>query len=64
MMVDPTLPKGRGFEEVEGGRINAAKRIIWKVYVNMRAGRAPFDKGFDWLTPIPKRPMVKPRRGG
>ena len=63
MMVDPTLLEESGPEKVEGQRMNAAKRIIWKVYLNLKAGRAPFDRGFDWLiTSIPKRPMAKPRR--
>ena len=63
MMVEPTLPKERGPKKLEGERINAARRIIWKVYLNLKAERAPFDRGFDWLS-IPKRPMARPRRKG
>jgi len=63
IMVEPTLPKEKESKKVKVETINTAKRIIWKVYLNLKAGRAPFDRGFDWLS-IPKRPMAKPRRKG
>jgi len=65
MMVDPTSPRERQPKKLEVQQVNTARRIIWKVYLNLKAGRAPFDRGFDWLgVSIPKRPMAKPRRKG
>jgi len=65
MMVDPTSPKEGRIKKPKGHQVNTAKRIIWKVYLNLKAGRAPFDRGFDWLSvSFPKRPMAKPRRKG
>jgi hypothetical protein len=65
VMVDPTLPRGGRFQKLKVQQMSTAKRIIWKIYLNLKAGRAPFDRGFDWLSGSPpKRPMAKPRRKG
>lgn len=65
VMVDPTLPKEGRIKKLKVQQMNTAKRIIWKIYLNLKAGSAPFDRGFDWLSvSLPKRPMAKPRRKG
>jgi len=65
VMVDPTSPREGRIKRLQVQQVNTAKRIIWKVYLNLKAGRAPFDRGFEWLSVSPpKRPMAKPRRKG